>query len=187
MSTRKVFTTSVLPILILLLFTGPATAKRPEASPPINPREFLLRTPEDRMQGWRDGLLTFMAEHRDLTSEQESAIQNLASFDDPASFTYNLEPTQIDLFAERLDELGSVLSYRGYLGLLRSFDDELRVWLVDNGLASQAEAATDNCDCTQGASSTGCSAGVTCSSVDCTHKGGTTHNGVCGGGISIEE
>ena len=177
MSTRTILSACVLPLFILLLIAGPATAKRPDASPNVDQREFLLRTPEDRMQGWRDGLVKFMAEHRDLTSEQESAIQDLASFDNPVSFAHNLEPAQIGLFAERLDELGRVLSYRDYLGLLRSFDDELRVWLVHNGIATQAAAEADTCNCTIGGS--GCSGGFICKSVTCVHEEGTTHNGRC--------
>ncbi len=176
MSTRKILTTGVLPLFMLFLIVGPAAAKRPVSSPD-DQAEFLLRTPEARVQGWRDGLVKFMAEHQNLTSGQADAVQNLADVANPTAFEHTLVPGKRDLFAKRLDNLARVLSYGDYLRMLRSFDDELRVWLVHNGLASKAEAATDTCTCSD---SGGCSSGYTCEDVTCVHEGGTTHNGRCG-------
>jgi hypothetical protein len=176
MSTRKILTAGVLPLLMLLLVAGPASAKRATASP-TDQSEFLLRTPDSRVQGWQDGLVQFMAEHQNLTTEQAYAIQNLAGIASPTAFAHTLAPSQKDLFAKHLAALNRILPYRAYLGMLRAFDDELRVWLVTNGLATQAEAATDTCTCSSGG---GCSSGYTCEDVTCVHEGGTTHNGRCG-------
>jgi hypothetical protein len=130
------------------------------------------------VQGWQDGLVKFMAEHQNLTSEQVYAIQNLAGIANPTAFAHTLAPSQKDLLTKHLAELDRVLPYRAYLGLLRSFDDEIRVWLVTNRLATQAEAATDTCTCS--ADGGGCADGYSCENVTCVHEGGTTHDGRCG-------
>lgn len=176
MSIRKILTSGVLPILTLLLFVEPVAATRPHVSP-VDESEFLLPTPEARVQVWRDGLLEFLAQHPDLTSEQAYAVENLAAIENPTAFTHLLGPSKRELFAKHLDELARVLSYRDYLRLLRSFNFELRVWLVRNGLVLAAVADTPSCNCTQ--PSSGCSQGFACSSGGCVVPIGTTHNGVC--------
>jgi hypothetical protein len=122
-----------------------------------------------------------MAEHPELTGEQAYAIQKLAEIESPAAFAYTLASHRRDLFAERLAEVGSVLSYRDYLELLRSFAPELRVWLVRNSLAPSSTADSLICNCTIGGA--GCAAGVSCDNVICIHQNGTTHNGSCSGSV----
>ena len=183
MPTRKFFTTSALPILMLLLLAAPAAAKRPDSFL-VEQSKFLLRAPEARAQGWRNGLIHFLQKHQDLASEQAYAIQSLADMADPAVFAHTLTSSNRGLFANRLNELARTLPYHAYLGLLRSFDEELRVWLVRNGLASPIEAAVDTCTCST--SGGGCSEGYTCQDVTCVHEQGTTHNGRCGGRAEIE-
>jgi hypothetical protein len=174
----------ILPILALLFVVGPASARHPDASPPED-SEFLLPTPEAKMQAWRDGLLEFLAQHPDLTSEQAYAVETLAAIGNPKEFSQILGPGKKDLFAKHLDELARVLSYRDYLKILRSLDFELRVWLVSNGLVLASVADTPTCNCTQ--PSSGCSAGFSCNSSDCIHSGGTTHNGVCSAASTVLE
>lgn len=176
MFARKLFRLGILPILVLFLVAeGPAAAGGLGDSAE-QPR-LLLRTPEARAQVWRDGFLEFMAEHRGLTGEQAQAIENLAEIADRVHFAPVLQTHQKDLFNERLDELGHVLPYRDYLRALRSFDIELRVWLVRNSLASAASAAVLLCNCS-GAG--GCSGDNVCMNATCIHEGSTTHDGVCG-------
>jgi hypothetical protein len=181
-SARKMSALCVLSGLLLLLAAGSAAAKPPGAHPG-DQTDFLLRTPDSRAQGWQAGILEFVAAHPNLTSEQANAIQKLADFDTSTAFPQNLEPSTRILFSKRLEQLGQALPYRDYLGMLRSFDDELRVWLVRNGLASKEAAATDTCTCS---SSGGCASGYTCENVTCIHEGGTTHDGRCGAIVLIE-
>jgi hypothetical protein len=181
-SARKIPALGVLSGLLLLLAVGTAAAKPPGALPG-DQTEFLLRTPDSRAQGWQAGLLKFVAAHPSLTSEQAEAIQILADFDAPAAFPQTLEPNTRTLFSKRLEQVGRALPYSTYLGVLRSFDDELRVWLVRNGLASKEAAATETCTCSDAG---GCASGYACQNVTCIHEGGTTHNGRCGAVVLIE-
>jgi len=181
MSTQKRFTRVVLPILMLLVVTGTAGAKRP-GTPPAGSPDFLLQNPQDRMVEWRDGLLKFIAEHPDLTNEQFQAVQSLADLDDPSFFASTLAPNRRELLAKRLDELGRVLSFADTLDLLRSFG-ELGFWLaynkVDVGVII-AKIPKCNCDDAQDC------AGGACNNVECVHEAGTTHSGRCAGSAALE-
>ena len=132
-----------------------------------------LQKPEDRMEDWRNGLQRFVERNPDLTQDQLLALQNLADIAERDFFATSLHPKKRALIADRLGELGSVLSYKSYLKLVRSFGD-LRLWLVANGLATQVEVALPDCNCTYGHH---CQSG-TCNDVACEPKG-TTHTGVC--------
>jgi len=178
MSKSKILLAGVLPIALFLLAAGPAAARRNDPSV-IDPSEFMQRAPEVRAQELRDGLAKFMAEHKDLTSEQTSALQNLAAIEDSASFTYTLDPNKKDIFAKRLAELAGTLSYRDYLTMVRSFDVELRVWMVHNELATSAAADTPHCNCAVAGTVTGCSPGFACRNITCIHDAGTTYYGIC--------
>lgn len=163
----------LLTVSLLFLLAGSVLASNLDATLSGEPA-FRLQNPEDRMQEWREGFLRFAANRPDLNEEQAYALQNLADLDDPSFFEPALAAKKRELLAERLDELRRVLPYRDYLQLLRSFG-ELRVWLVQNELASQQETDTPTCNC---GDSEDCS-GAVCQNVTCIHEGGTSHKGRC--------
>lgn len=175
---RKMFRNAILLTFSLFFLAGSVLASGPNALRTGEPG-FRLQNPEDRMQEWREGFLRFAANRPDLTVEQADALQGLADLDNPSFFEPALVSKKREFLAERLDELRRVLPYRDYLQLLRSFG-ELRVWLVENGLATQAETDTPNCNC---GDNQDCS-GAVCQNVTCIHEGGTSHSGRCPSGAT---
>lgn len=163
----------LLSILLILFAAGAAHAESNRNSGGELPP--LVQTAAERMQDWRDGLLTFLARRPNLAGEQLAAIQELGDLD-PGFFAPVLDAGRRDLVAKHLSGLGRVLSHQDYLKLLRSFDEGVRVWLIDNELATLEETYPDcNCyawwDC----------GGNACKDVTCVHVGGTSHRGRCAG------
>lgn len=137
--------------------------------------DFMVQDPEERLFELQSGLVKFLGHHPDLTTEQILAIQDLADVSDSIFLAPVLEPSAREALTESLGKLGQVLPYWDYLQLIRSFSDELRVWMVENDLATEIDADTPNCNCN---GPTDCISGQ-CQDVTCVHEQGTRHIGRC--------
>jgi hypothetical protein len=151
--------------MFALLFVAHGTF----AAPP--PTKNFAQRPQLRMQQWQNWFHEFMTAHSDLSSEKVQALEDLSRIDDPSFFAAAPDPGKRDFLAERMKELGRILSFFEFQDLLDSSPTELTNWMAHSQVAPVAP--TCNCDDIQDCG------GNACGNVTCVHTGGTSHDGVC--------